>query len=130
MHVGCDRWVTLVLVTLGRAAQQNGAAEILAQPRGEFLGSFHCRDFELTSRKVFGKLSFNILCPGHREVALVLPQPLNSRGPALVYSSRGFGLVVLRLMFDFRSSLLLLLHSHRGFLVLFLFLFQSCMKNH
>lgn len=39
---------------------------------GEFLGSFNCRDFELTSRKVFGKLSFNILCPGQREAALVL----------------------------------------------------------
>ena len=52
---------------------------------GKFLGSFNCSDFEMTSRKVFGKLSFNILCPGQRVVALVLPQPLNSRGPAEVY---------------------------------------------
>lgn len=52
---------------------------------GEFLGLFNSSDFELTSQKVFGKLSFNILCPGQTEVALVLPEPLNSRRPVLVY---------------------------------------------
>lgn len=69
-------WVTAVLVALRRLREQTG---ILAAS-GEFRGSFNCSEFELTSQKIFGKLCFNILCPGQRDVALVLSS-LNSGGP-------------------------------------------------
>ena len=61
-------WVTAVLVALRRLREQTG---ILAAS-GEFRGSFNCSEFELTSQKIFGKLCFNILCPGQRDVELIL----------------------------------------------------------
>lgn len=65
--------VTPILVTgEGGSAEQSRDS---CTASGEFLGSFSCGEFELTSRKVFGRLCFNILCPGQREVAWVLPQP-------------------------------------------------------
>lgn len=97
-------WVTAVLVALRRLGEQTG---ILAAS-GEFLGSFNCSEFELTSQKVFGKLCFNILCPDQWDVALVLSS-LNSVGPTLAHSSGGFGLVVQGLiLFGFHSSMLLI----------------------
>lgn len=112
-------WVTAVLVALRRLGEQT---RILAAS-GQFLGSFNCSKFELTSQKVFGKLCFNILCPGQWDVALVLSS-LNSVGPTLAHSDGGFGLVVHLVWFPQLHA------AHRRCLVLFLFLSQPCMKKH